>query len=147
MSLIESSSLLFFDSFFAALALTMSNEMVAQLMTIIPGYNIYLVFVLALLGSVAGSVVNWQIGKCFLFLHKTNFFRNKSEEILKAQEKWQKFLIYILLFSWIAAIGGPFAILAGFFKTKLKQFLLLVLSGKFIFYFLLVFCKFDLLGW
>lgn len=145
MNLVESYLLLFSDSFFSAFILTPRSEMVVSLMSIFTGYNLYLIFILALAGSMLGSVTNWQIGKCFLFLHKTNFFQKKLDKIQEAEIKWQSFLVYILLFSWIGAIGGPFAVLAGFFRTKILKLFLLIFCGKFCYYYLLIFYNLDLL--
>jgi membrane protein YqaA with SNARE-associated domain len=146
MSLIESYFFLFCDSFFSALILTLRSEMVVDLMIIFPSYDAMMVFGLSVLGSVTGSLANWQIGKFFLFLHQTEFFKAQKKEIEKAEEKWHQFLVYILLFSSMNIIGGPFAVLAGFFRTKFYQFVLLVLCGKAIYYADLVFFKVNLLG-
>lgn len=145
MNIIESYSFLFFDSFFSALILTPHSEMVVRLMTIFPNYNIYLVFTIALMGSVCGSLANWQIGKYFLFLHKTDFFQRKAKEMMMAEQKWHKFLVYVLLFSWLGVVGNPFTTLAGFFRTKIKKFLLVVVAGKIFYYYFLVLCDVDLL--
>jgi membrane protein YqaA with SNARE-associated domain len=145
MNITEAYSFLFFDSFFSALILTPRSELVIKLMTTFSGYNLCLVFILSIMGSVLGSLANWQIGKFFLFLHKTDFFQNNSKEIAKAEVKWHKFLVYILLLSWMNVIGNPFTVLAGFFKTNIKKFLLLVFVGKFFYYYIFVFHDLDLL--
>ena len=144
MDIFESYIFLFFDSFFAALILPPRSEMVVKAMAVFASYNAYLVFILALTGSVLGSLANWWVGKYFLFLRETDFFRKKEKEILVAEKKWQKFLVWILLFSWLDVIGSPFAVMAGFLKTNLKKFLFLVLVGKFFYYYLLIFCDLDL---
>lgn len=143
MSIFESYFFLFCDSFFAALILTPSSEMVVKIMTTLSHYNIYLVFILSLMGSLFGSCANFLIGKYFLFLHKTDFFQKHVKEIAKADEKWHKFLVYIILLP-ISAINNPFTTLAGFFKTKITKFLLLVSTGKILYYYLLVFHNVDL---
>ena len=143
MDIFESYSFLFFDSFFSALILPPRSEMVVHLMSILSGYNLYLTFILATLGSCCGSLADWYIGKYFLFVRKTDFLKNKEKELLEAERKWNKFLVYILLLSWISVIGNPFAVLAGFLKTDLKKFLILVLIGKVLYYYTLVFHGFD----
>jgi membrane protein YqaA with SNARE-associated domain len=144
MDIFESYFFLFCDSFFASLILTPKSEMVVKLMTVFSGFNIYFVFFLALFGSVLGSFANFFIGRYFLFLHKTEFFKKHLKEITKAEEKWHKFLVYILILSPITAVGNPFTTLAGFFKTKITKFLLLVGISKFFYYYLLVFHNIDL---
>lgn len=94
-----------------------------------------------------GSFANWQIGRYCLFLYHSDFFKRKQQEIMQAKAKWDKFLIYILLFSWMGIVGAAFTVLAGFFKTNYKQFLILVGLGKAIFYALLIFAEIDLARW
>jgi len=118
--------------------------MVVKVMVALRTYNSYLIFTFALFASVLGSSANWLIGKYFTFLRHTDFFKKKLEEIAKAEKKWHKFLVWILLFSWLDVIGTPFAVMAGFFKTNLKKFLLLVFLGKLFYYYLLIFCDLDL---
>lgn len=143
MDILESYSFLFLDSFFSALILPPRSEMAVHLMRIISGYNLYLVSSIAILSSTLGSIVNWWIGKSFLFARKAQFFKNKSEEINESERKWNKFLVYILLFSWINVIGNPFAVLAGFLRTDFKKFTILILIGKITYYCILVFYGFD----
>lgn len=144
MDIIESYTFLFFDSFFSALILPPRSEMVAKAMVALHGYNIYLIFILALSASILGSLTNWWVGKYFTFLRATNFFSKKQKEIAEAEQKWHKFLVWILLISWLDVIGAPFSVMAGFFKTNLRKFLLLILTGKFLYYYLLIFCDLDL---
>lgn len=144
MSILESYFFLFCDSFFAALILPPRSEMVVKLMLTLRGHNIYAVFILAFSASILGSLTNYWIGRYFTFLRATEFFKNKAAEIANSQKKWEKFLVWILLFSWLDVIGSAFAVMAGFFKTDVRKFLLLVLVGKLVYYVLLVFCDVDL---
>jgi len=144
MNIIESYLFLFFDSFFSALILPPRSEMVAKAMVALRGYNSYLIFILALSASTLGSIINWWIGKYFTFLRHTEFFQKKQNEIANSEKKWHKYLVWILLFSWLDVIGAPFAVMAGFFKTKVKKFLLLILASKILYYYLLIFNDLDL---
>ncbi len=140
----ESYFFLFCDSFFSALILPPRDEMVVKLLTIFGNHNYYLIFSLAFFGSICGSLLNYFIGKYFLFLRKSDFFLNKEKEIANAENKWNKYFIYLLLISWISAIGNPFAVLCGFFRSNIYKFLSLVTFSKFYYYFLLVFFDLDL---
>lgn len=144
MDKIEAFLFLFSDSFFSALILPPRQEMVVKLMTIFPNYNIYLVFFLALAGSVLGSLVNWWVGKYFLFLRKTEFLQNKSQEILKAEKQWNNYIVWLLLFPWLEVMANPLSVLSGFLRVSFGKFLLLILIGKCFYYYLLVFFGFDL---
>lgn len=144
MTAIESYFYLFCDSFFSALILPPRTEMVVKLMTTFAGYSFYLIFSLALLASICGSLANYFIGKYFTFLRHSNFFLGKEKEIAQAEIKWNKYLIYVLLISWISAVGNPFALLCGFFRSNIYKFLFLISFSKFYYYLLLVFFDLDL---
>jgi membrane protein YqaA with SNARE-associated domain len=145
MDIIEAYLFLFFDSFFASLILCFNNEMAVKLMTMIGSYNHLLVFILALSGSMLGLISNFLIGKYLTFLKNTDFFKKRSKEMLNAEAKWNQFLIWMLLASFISALANPLSLLAGFLKTSFKKFLILTLISKFIYYFLLIFADFNLL--
>ncbi len=144
MSVLESYFFLFCDSFFAALILPPRSEMVANVMISLRTNSAYLIFIIALAASVCGSLANWWIGKYFTFLRNTDFFQARQKEIANSEKKWHKFLVWILLFSWLDVIGAPFCLMAGFFRTTIKKVLLLVFLGKFWYYALLVFYDLDL---
>ena len=146
MNLLEAYLFLFFDSFFASFILCFSNEMVSKLMITIGNYNHYLVFIIALSGSVCGLSTNWLIGRYLTFLKNTDFFKKKSAEILNAEIKWNKFLVWMLLFAFINAIANPLSLLAGFLKTNFKNFFALILIGKSSYYLLLIFANFDMMN-
>jgi len=123
MTALESYIFLFCDSFFSALILPPRSEMVVKLMTSFAGYNYYLVFFIACSASILGSCINFLIGKYFLFLRKSDFFVKKESEIKNAEEKWNKYIIYLLLFSWISAVANPISLLCGFLRTNIYKFL------------------------
>lgn len=137
MDILESYLFLFFDSFFANFIFSFSSEMAIKLMLIFEGYNKNLVFILALFGSLCGSIINFFIGRFFKFLRKTEFFLKKERELKNAEEKWEKYLVWILIFSWFSFIGNAWTLLAGFMNTGFRKFIILVFSGKLFYYFYL----------
>ncbi len=146
MSLLETYLFLFFDSFFANLILCFSNEMAAKIMITIGNYNHYLVFIIAISGAIAGLSINFLIGKYLALLKTAKIFKKKAIEIANAEVKWNKFLVWMLLFSFISAISNPLSLIAGFLKTDFKKFLALIFIGKFSYYLLLIFANFDMMN-
>ncbi len=146
MNPLEAYLFLFFDSFFANFILCFSNEMAAKLFITIGNYNHFLVFIVALTGSIFGLISNWGVGRGLVFLKNTDFFKNKSAELANATIKWNKFVIWLLLFSFISAIANPLSLIAGFLKTNFKKFLSLIFIGKFSYYLLLIFANFDMMN-
>jgi membrane protein YqaA with SNARE-associated domain len=144
MQLFESLLYLFFDSFFASLILPPRSEMVVKIMVSLKLFSPFIIFIISYLASIVGLSANYFIGRYFNFLNKSNFFSANQKKIVAANHKWQKYFIWFLLFAWIDVIGATFSFLAGFFKTKYQKFLLLILSAKFLYYYLLIFADFDL---
>jgi membrane protein YqaA with SNARE-associated domain len=146
MNSLEAYLFLFFDSFFANFILCFSNEMAAKLVIIFGNYNRFLVFIVTLSGSILGLTANFTIGRYLTFLKDTGFLKNKSAEIANAEIKWNKFVVWLLLFSFISAIANPLSLIAGFLRTNFKKFLSLILIGKFSYYLLLIFANFDMMN-
>lgn len=130
---------LFFDSLTSALIPPIRSEVAVYAMLIFQKYNQHLIFIITLLASVLGSYINWWLGKKLQFLKRSPVFKNKAKEIKNAEEKWNKYIVFMLLFSALKILGNPLSLLAGFLNTKLKKFLLLVFIGKFCYYFWLIY--------
>jgi membrane protein YqaA with SNARE-associated domain len=143
---LEAYLFLFFDSFFANFILCLSNEMAAKLLITFGNYNRFLVLIVTLSGSLLGLSANWGIGRYLTILKNSNFLKNKSAEIANAEIKWNKFVVWALLFSFISAIANPLALIAGFLQTNFKKFLTLIFIGKFSYYLLLIFANFDMMN-
>lgn len=126
--------LLFFDSFESAFILTPQSESAIYAMVIFKEYNSYLIFIIASSASILGSIVNWWIGKKLIFLKQSRIFKHRTKEIEHAEKKWNQFVVWTLLFSFIKIIGNPFALLAGFLNTRFNKFLLLITVGKLVYY-------------
>jgi membrane protein YqaA with SNARE-associated domain len=130
---------LFFDSFTSALILPIRSEAAVYAMFIFKKYNPHLIFVITLSASVCGSLVNWFLGKKLQFLKKTEALKNKNVEMKNAEEKWNKYVIWLLIFSPLKILGNPLSLLAGFLNTSFKKFFCLILMSKFIYYFWLIY--------
>ena len=130
---------LFFDSITSALILPIKSEIAIYAMLIFKKYNHHLIFIIALSASILGSVINWWLGKKLQILKRSAALKNKDAEIKNAQEKWNKYLIWLLLFSPLKILGNPLSLLAGFLNTSLKKFLAIIFLSKFIYYFWLIY--------
>jgi membrane protein YqaA with SNARE-associated domain len=91
-------------------------------------FNPALVFIISLIGYVAGGVTNYYIG--FKGLH--NFFvRRSPKQERKAQKMFHKWGAPILLIApWIPFIGDPLLIIAGLLKMNFKRFLSITIIAK-----------------
>lgn len=135
----ESYLFLFFDSLTSAIILPIKAEMAVQAMSISGLYNQYLIFIIATISSVLGSLINWKIGQSLIFLQNTKILIKYKTQIAEAEIKWNKYVIWMLLFSSLKILGNPLALLAGFLRSNFKKFLMIVIFGKMVYYFHLIF--------
>lgn len=122
-------------AFLAATILPLSSELVLTAL-LISGENPVAVLTVATLGNVAGSVVNYGAGRwgSETILHK--WLRLSRSQINAAEQKFQRFGKWSLLFAWLPVIGDPLTFVAGLLNINFKWFLLLVTIGKFCRYWL-----------
>jgi len=125
---------LFADAFIAATLLPAFSEVaLAALIIEDIGDPILLLFA-ATSGNVAGSILNWWIGKTSI--EKTNFGQRVTARpsFERARQIFQRFGNYSLLLAWLPVIGDPLTLVAGALGTPINRFLILVTIGKTIRY-------------
>ena len=132
---------LFSISFLAATILPLSSELTLAGLMATSNYDNIFLLIVASLGNVLGSVVNWILGFYSRKLSKKKWFPFKDEQIEKSSKWFNKFGRWSLLFAWVPIIGDPLTLAAGLFRIKFIEFLILVTIGKVsrylgIFYFL-----------
>jgi len=136
---VENYLFLFFDSLISAVILPIRTEMAVHVMSISGLYNNYLIFIIASISSILGSIINWEIGQKLIFLQKTKILIKYKTQIKEAEIKWNKYVIWMLLFSSLKILGNPLSLLAGFLRSTFKKFLVIIVIGKVIYYFHLIF--------
>ena len=133
--------LLFLTSFLAATILPLSSELtlISSLKT--NSYNPFLLVSTASLGNILGSVFNWLLGfYLFKYINK-KWFPFSQNQIDVASNRFNRFGIWSLLFSWVPIIGDPLTLIAGILRVNFLLFLILVAVGKisrYLFVYLLV---------
>jgi len=121
---------LFSISFLAATILPFSSELtLAGLMTT-SNYDNLLLLIVASLGNILGSVINWVLGFYSRNLSTKKWFPFKDEQIKKSSKWFKKFGKWSLLFAWVPIIGDPLTLAAGLLRIKFIEFLILVTIGK-----------------
>ena len=132
---------LFIISFLAATILPFSSELTLAGLIATSSYDNLLLLIVASLGNILGSVVNWILGFYSRNLSTKKWFPFKDEQIKKSSKWFKKFGKWSLLFAWVPIIGDPLTLAAGLLRIKFIEFLILVTIGKVsrylgIFYFL-----------
>ena len=122
--------LLFCAAFCAATLLPLQSEAVLVGVLLQDDYPVYIVILMASLGNVLGSCINWYLGlKIEQFKDKT-WFPVSAQNMLKAQKIYQKYGYWSLLLSWVPIIGDPITLIAGLLKENFTRFILIVSIAK-----------------
>ena len=121
---------LFSISFLAATILPLSSELTLAGLMATSNYDNTFLLIVASLGNVLGSVVNWILGFYSRNLSAKKWFPFKDEQIERSSRWFNKFGKWSLLFAWVPIIGDPLTLAAGLLRIKFIEFLILVTIGK-----------------
>lgn len=121
---------LFASAFTSATLLPGSSEAALLAILITGKGSAFLLIIMATVGNVLGSLVNWAIGRSVTGIHGAKWLRIDTKALAKAQEWFERFGIWSLLFSWVPVVGDPFTLIAGMMRVNFWQFLVLVSIGK-----------------
>lgn len=86
--------------------------------------------VVATLGNVLGSLVNWLLGRSVERLRHKRWFPVSETQLERAQRRYRRYGRLSLLLSWVPIIGDPLTVVAGTLREPLWSFLLLVTLAK-----------------
>ncbi|MFW1736146.1 YqaA family protein [Acinetobacter sp. ULE_I001] len=131
--------LLFLSAFGAATLLPLQSEAVLLGLLIQTQHSAYLLLVVATIGNVLGSCVNWYLGLKIEQFKDKKWFPVSEKNMLKAEKIYQKYGFGSLLLSWIPIIGDPITLMAGLMKENFWRFLLIVTiakAGRYVFIYL-----------
>lgn len=128
---------LFGISFLAATVLPFSSELTLTGLISTSKYNNLLLLIVASLGNILGSVVNWILGLYSRKLQTKKWFPFKEHQIVKSSHWFNRFGKWSLLFAWVPIVGDPLTVVAGLMRVKFLDFIILVAIGKITRYFLI----------
>lgn len=120
---------LFMSAFFAATLLPVASEgaLAALLLT---GYSPLILLTVASIGNVAGSAVNWWLGREVNVFRDCRWFPLKGPGLDRASSWYRRYGRWSLLASWVPIIGDPLTIVAGVLREPFWNFLALVAVAK-----------------
>ena len=93
-------------------------------------YNHFILFVVASVGNVLGSLFNWICGFYINFFIKKSWFPINNKIIDRGNKLFKKYGKWSLLISWFPFIGDPITFAAGTLRYPIIPFLVLVSIGK-----------------
>lgn len=121
---------LFFAAFVAATILPMQSEAALVALISLKSYPVWLLVVVASLGNVAGSIVNWLLGRGIEHFRDRSWFPVNGAALGRAQAWYHRYGKWSLLLSWAPLVGDPLTVAAGIMREPFGIFLLLVTLAK-----------------
>lgn len=126
--------ILFSSAFLAATMIPAQSELILVGLLGLGHHSKILLFFVATVGNVLGSLMNWVIGIYLMKLKDKKWFPlkklAKESALEKAKNLYQKWGVWSLLLAWVPIIGDPLTVVAGVFRTNVWLFLTLVTIGK-----------------
>ncbi len=121
---------LFLIAFGAATILPLQSEWVVAGLLLDGNHPWEIVVLIASLGNVLGSMVNWLIGRSFVHFQNRRWFPVDQKNMKRAEGWYHRYGRVSLLLSWVPIIGDPLTIAAGVLREPLWSFAFLVGIAK-----------------
>lgn len=121
---------LFTVSFLAATILPAQSEIVLVAMNKLGETDALILVLVATIGNVLGSIVNWFLGRYLIHFKDRKWFPVKEKSLRHAENFYNRWGVWSLLLAWVPFIGDPLTLVAGIFHTNIWLFVLLVTIGK-----------------
>ena len=121
---------LFLIAFGAATILPLQSEWVVVGLLLDGIHPWEVVVLVASLGNILGSMVNWLLGRSFAHFQNRRWFPVYQKNMTRAEEWYHHYGRASLLLSWVPIIGDPLTIAAGVLREPLWSFALLVGIAK-----------------
>lgn len=121
---------LFLAALAAATILPMQSEAALVGLLVSGAYPVWLLVMVASLGNVLGSVVNWLIGRGIERYCDRGWFPVSPAALDRAQGWYRRYGKWSLLLSWAPVVGDPLTVVAGLAREPFPIFLILVAIAK-----------------
>ena len=122
---------LFLTAFVAATILPMQSEAALVGLLLADIRPVWALVIVASVGNVAGSVVNWLLGRGIERFRGARWFPVSQRQLDRAGSWYRKYGWWSLLLSWVPVIGDPLTVAAGVMREPFARFLLVVSIAKF----------------
>lgn len=117
-------------AFLAATLLPAQSEALLAGLVASGKFSTVLLVLVASVGNVLGSVLNWLIGRGIERFRDRRWFPVSPQALERAQGWYGRLGHWSLLLAWLPIIGDPLTLVAGTMREPLWRFLLLVTIGK-----------------
>jgi membrane protein YqaA with SNARE-associated domain len=120
---------LFASAVLAATVLPGASE-ILMVSLMVKGLDVWSLWVVATVGNVAGSTLNWWLGSKALHFADRRWFPVRPATLARAQGWFRRWGQPSVLFSWLPGVGDAFTVAAGVMRMPLLTFLAFVTIAK-----------------
>lgn len=121
---------LFAAAFGAATLLPLQSEALLVALLLGGAQPAWMLVLVASLGNVLGSLVNWWLGRYLERYRGRRWFPVSEQRLQQAQCWYGRYGRWSLLLSWLPVIGDPLTLVAGIMREPLWRFTLIVTLAK-----------------
>ncbi len=121
---------LFTSALIAATILPMQSEAVLVALLVEGKRSVVLLLIVATVGNVLGSLINWLLGRFALRFKDRRWFPASDHQLARAERWYRRFGRWSLLGSWLPIVGDPITVVAGILREPLWSFVILVTIAK-----------------
>lgn len=121
---------LFFAALVAATIFPAQSEAVLVGLIVTGDYPVWLLVLVASVGNVLGSLVNWVLGRGIERFRDRRWFPIRGPALERTQGWYRRYGKWSLLASWLPVVGDPLTVVAGVMREPLPTFIFLVTIAK-----------------
>ena len=121
---------MFLAAFLAATIVPAQSEAVLAGMIISGAFSLPILIVVASIGNILGSLVNWVLGRSVERFAQKRWFPASETQLARARSFYGRWGYWSLLLSWVPVIGDPITLIAGVMREPFWRFMLLVSLAK-----------------
>jgi membrane protein YqaA with SNARE-associated domain len=121
---------LFAASLLAATLFPLQSEALLAGLLIAGKQAPWLLIAVASAGNIAGSALNWVLGRFIEHFRARRWFPVKPAALERAERWYRRYGRWSLLLSWAPVIGDPLTVIAGVLREPLPTFLAIVACAK-----------------
>ena len=121
---------LFLLAFSAATLLPGGSEAALVAMAALSEHSAWTLLMVASVGNILGSVLNYWLGRVALQYHDRKWFPVSRAALDKSQRWFARWGHWAVLLAWAPIIGDPITVAAGAMRMGFARFLILVSLSK-----------------
>ena len=137
---------LFLTALAAGSILPMQSEAVLAGLLAATELSIVGLVLVATCGNVAGSAVNWLLGRSVERFRGRTWFPVSGPTLERAKAWYHRWGRWSLLLSWVPVIGDPLTVVAGVMREPFATFIVLVAVAKLTRYIVVAAVTLNLIG-